>query len=121
MSVSGESTHETLSQNYRITIAREAEPSIRDSITFLLIPNDRPVPLSDGGSISLPSNQKHFEIPVFITDNSKRTFEGVLTGIADGKDICIRWKADRGSKTLGNIIATTNDTVSLKSKKGTTA
>lgn len=121
MSVFNEKTSETLPKNYRITIEREADPSIRDSITFLLVLNGRPSPLADGGSISFQANQKCFEIPVLITGNSRSRFEGVLTGIADGRDIRIRWKAERGSKTLGNITVTTNDTVALVKKKGATA
>ena len=118
MPVSKEPTCEPFSHDYCITIEREHNPSIRDTITFLLILNGRPRPLADGGSITFQTNEKHFEVPVFITNNSKTRFEGVLTGIADGEDICIKWKAERGSKTLGHITATTNNTVTFLERKG---
>lgn len=108
---------DTLPRSYRITIQRERNRAIGDAITFLLVLDGRPVPLADGGSITVPTNKKRFELPVFITNNSKTSVEGVLTGIADGKDICITWGAERGSKTLGRIQATTNDTVSFQEKK----
>ena len=59
-----------------------------------------------------------FEIPVEIIKNSRKKFEGVLTGIADGNDILIMWDADLTSETWGVIKETTNNIVSFRRKPG---
>lgn len=104
--------------SYRITIERERNCVVRDSVTFLLILNGRPRPLADGAAVSFEENRKHFEIPVFISKNSRNRFEGVLTGIADGNDIRITWSVDPKHKALGVIKETTNNTVSFQERPG---
>lgn len=106
--------------SYRITIEREMNPAIGNSVTFIMIANGRPRPLADGGATILECDQKRFEIPVEIIKNSRKKFEGVLTGIADGNDIRIVWDADLTSETLGVIKETTNNTVSFQKKPGAT-
>ena len=111
---------ESLSHAYRITIERETNPAIGNSVTFIMIINGRPRPLADGGVMIFECNQKCFEIPVEIIKNSRKKFVGVLTGIADGTDIRIVWNADLTSETLGVIKETTNTTVSFRKKPGAT-
>lgn len=111
---------EALSRTYRITIEREMNPTIGNSVTFIMIINGRPRPLADGGATILECDQKYFEIPVEIIKNSRKKFEGVLTGIADGNDIRIVWNADLTSETLGVIKETTNNTVIFQKKPGAT-
>lgn len=111
---------QTLPQSYRITIERQANLTIGNSVTFIMIVNGRPRPLADGGALMLECNQKCFELPVEIVKNSRKKFEGVLTGIADGNDIRILWDADLSTETLGIIKETTNNTVSFKKKTGAT-
>lgn len=111
---------ESLSRTYRITIEREMNPTIGNSVTFIMIINGRPRPLADGGATILECDQKCFEIPVEIIKNSRKKFEGVLTGIADGNDIRIVWNADLTSETLGVIKETTNNTVIFQKKPGAT-
>ena len=106
--------------SYRITIERQMNPTIGNSVTFIMIANGRPRPLADGGAVILECDQKCFEIPVEIIKNSRKKFEGVLTGVADGKDIRIVWDADLTRETLGVIKETTNDTVSFRKKPGAT-
>ncbi len=103
---------------YRVTVKREKDPIIGNAITFLFILNDRPRPLSDDSSISFQSDEKLIEVPVFITNNAGTTFEGVLTGTADGKDIDVVWSVDPRSKTLGKITSSTNDTLRFVEKPG---
>lgn len=110
----------SVSPAYRITIERETNPTIGNSVTFIMIINGRPRPLADGGTTILECDQKCFEIPVEIIKNSRKKFEGVITGIADGNDIRIVWDADLTSETLGVIKQTTNNTVSFQKKPGAT-
>lgn len=105
---------------YRITIEREYNHAVGESVTFILITNGRPRPLANGAIITMECDKKRFEIPVFITKNSRKKFEGVLTGIADGSDIRIVWDVDLNSKTLGTVLQTSNDTVCFQSKPGAT-
>ena len=107
-------------REYCVTVEREHHPAIGDKITFIMLPNGRPIPLADGGTNRFYTDKKCFEVPVFITDNSRRKFEGVLTGIADGEDITLRWAPERDTKTLGRITATTNSTVTFLERKGAT-
>ncbi len=108
----------SLSNSYYITIERERNRLVGDSVTFLIVLNGRPRPVADGGSVSFKADEEHFEIPVFITKNSKKNIEGVITGTADGNDINIVWSVDPDSKTFGAIKSTTNDTVSFMEKPG---
>lgn len=110
----------TFPDSYRITIEREYNRTVGESVTFILIVNGRPRPLANGAIITVECDKKCFEIPVFISKNSRKKFEGVLTGIADGNDIRILWDADLNLKTLGAIKETTNDTVSFQNKPGAT-
>lgn len=105
---------------YRISIERKMNSTIGNSVTFIMITNGRPRPLADGGTTILECDQKCFEIPVEIIKNSRKKFEGVLTGVADGNDIRIVWDADLTSETLGVIKETTNNTVSFQKKPGST-
>ena len=111
---------QSLSPAYRITIEREMNPTIGNSVTFIMIINGRPRPLANGGATILECDQKCFEIPVEIIKNSRKKFEGVLTGVADGNDIRIVWDADLTSETLGVIKETTNNTVLFRKKPGAT-
>ena len=111
---------QTLPQSYRITIERQANPAIGNSVTLIMIVNGRPRPIADGGALMLECDQKCFEFPVEIIKNARTKFEGVLTGIADGNDVRILWDADLTSQTLGIIKETTNSTVSFCKKPGTT-
>lgn len=111
---------ESFPHAYRITIEREMNPTIGNSVTFIMIINGRPRPLADGGAAIFECDQKYFEIPVEIIKNSRKKFEGVLTGIADGNDIRIVWDADLTSETLGVIKETTNKTVLFRKKPGAT-
>lgn len=109
-----------MSHPYRITIERELNPTIGDSVTFIMIINGRPRPLANGGTTVFECDQTCFEIPVEIIKNSRKKFVGVLTGIADGTDVSILWDADLTSETLGVIKKTTNQTVSFQKKPGAT-
>ncbi len=111
---------ESLPCAYRITIEREMNPTIGNSVTFIMIINGRPRPLADGGAVMVECDQKCFEIPVEIIKNSRKKFEGVLTGIADGNDIRIVWDVDPKEKNLGVIKETTNNTVCFQAKPGAT-
>lgn len=115
-----ESDTGTFPYSYRITIERERNRPVGESITFILIANGRPRPLADGAITIVECDKRRFEIPVLITKNSRNKFEGVLTGIADGNDIRILWNADPKLKTLGIIKETTNNTVSFQAKPGAT-
>lgn len=115
-----ESDRGTFPYSYRISIERKMNPAIGNSVTFIMIINGRPRPLADGGATILECDQKCFEIPVEIIKNSRKKFEGVLTGIANGNDIRIVWDADLTSETLGVIKETTNNTVSFQKKPGAT-
>ncbi len=115
-----ESGADTISHSYRITIDRERNRNVGDLVTFILIANGRPRPLADGATIVVECDKKRFDIPVSIIKNSRKKFEGVLTGIADGNDIRILWNVDLTSKTLGVIKETTNNTVSFQEKPGAT-
>ncbi len=108
----------SLSNPYYITIEREHNSSIGDSVTFLIILNGRPRPVADGGSVTFKVDEERFEIPVFITKNSKKNVEGVIAGVADGNDINIVWSVDPADKTFGSIKSTTNNTVSFMEKPG---
>jgi hypothetical protein len=103
---------------YRVTISREHDPVILDSVTFLLVFNGRPRPLANAGSVSWMDDRKHFEVPVLIVKNSRKRFEGLLIGTADGNDIEITWRADLTQKELGRITDSTNDTVAFLHKPG---
>lgn len=113
-------TAESFSRPYRITLERESDRTIGDTVTCILIIGGRPRPLADGGSIMLTDDRKVFEIPVMITKNSRKKFEGVITGIADGADIRIVWGVDLNQKTLSTIKQTTNSTVTFQAKPGAT-
>lgn len=117
---SSSQTAEAFAQPYRITIERQTNPKIGNAVTFIMILNGRPRPLADGDMVMLDCDQAQFEIPVEIIKNSRKKFEGVLTGIADGTDIRIVWDADLTSETLGVIKETTNQTVSFRKKTGAT-
>lgn len=108
----------SLSNPYYITIEREHNSSVGDSVTFLIILNGRPRPVADGGSVSFQSDEESFEIPVFISKNSKKNVEGVIAGVADGNDINIIWSIDPQSKTFGTIKSTTNNTVTFIERAG---
>lgn len=105
---------------YRITLRRTHNSLIGDSVTFILIADGRPRPLADNAYTSIIEDKKYFEIPVFITDNDKKRFEGVLTGVADGRDIDILWDAELKNQTLGKIIETTNSSVTFIGRPGAT-
>ncbi len=111
---------DTLPGPYRIILRRACNPRIGNSVTFILIADGRPRPLSDDAYTSVVEDKKYFEIPVFITDNDKKRFEGVLTGVADGKDIDILWDVDLKNQTLGRIIETTNNSVTFIGRPGAT-
>jgi len=115
-----ESDRDTFPEPYRITIEREYNRTVGESVTFILITNGRPRPLANGAIITVECDKKCFEIPVLITKNSRKKFEGVLTGFADGNDIRILWDADPKQKNLGVIKETTNNTVSFQEKPGAT-
>ena len=110
----------SLSNPYYITIEREHNSSVGDSITFLIMLNGRPKPVADGGSVSFKVDDERFEIPVFIGKNSRKNIEGVIMGVADGNDIDIVWSIDPASKTFGAIKSTTNNTVSFVERPGAT-
>lgn len=109
---------DTVSQPYTVTLRREKDPLIGNKITFLMIIDDRPRPLSDDAVFRFRSEEKQFELPVFITDNEGTDFEGVLTFAADGKDVDILWAAAYSNKTLGVIKSTTNATVAFVEQAG---
>lgn len=111
---------EAFAHPYRIIIERQMNSAIGNSVTFIMMIKGRPRPLADGGTTILECSQKCFEFPVEIIKNSRKKFEGVLTGIADGNDIRIVWDADLTSETLGVIKETTNNTVSFQKKPGAT-
>lgn len=111
---------DVFAEPYRVTLRREKHPKIGNSVTFILIANGRPRPLADDAWTTLEFSEKEFEIPVFITKNSRTKFEGVLTGTADGSDIRILWSPDLTQKTLGVIKETTNPTVTFVERPGAT-
>ena len=113
-----ESTEGTFPYSYRIEIDRKKNPAIGNTVTFIMIANGRPSVLADGGTLLFKCDQKRFEIPVEIRMESGERFEGVMTGLADGKDIHVVWDADPTSEALGVIKETTNNTVWFLEKPG---
>ena len=111
---------DTVIRPYRITLRRTKDPVIRNDVTFIFIRDGRPRPLSDDAYACFEEDRKQFEIPVFITDNRKKKFEGVLTGTADGSDIQILWSPDLSENNWGVIVETSNDTVAFTARPGAT-
>ncbi len=105
---------------YHIKLRRTKSERYGNSVTFIHLGFARPRPLSDDSFCVFSENKRRFEIPVFITDNKGKEFEGVLTGISDGNNISIVWEPDTSQKTLGVIIKTTNDTVRFEERRGAT-
>lgn len=103
---------------YVVILNRKSDPVIGNDITFVTVYRGNYSPLSDGATLQLLVSEKEFEIPVLITDNEGNTFEGVLTGSSDGKDIEITWEAKRDGKQLGCIAKTSNDTVRFVERPG---
>lgn len=102
---------------FAVTLRRANDPAIKNDITFNLVHyGDLRVLANDGELILLVAEQT-FEIPVMITYR-KTTFEGVLTGTGDGKDIEITWAASASEPQLGHIVSTTNPTVRLVERPG---
>ncbi len=113
-------SEEDFAAPYRIKIRRTKSERYGNSVTFIHLGFARPRPLSDDAYAEFSETKRRFEIPVFITDNKGKEFEGVLTGISDGNDISIVWEPDTSQKTLGVIIKTTNDTVRFEERRGAT-
>ncbi len=112
--------NEELPNAYTVHLIRKRNPSIGNSVTFIHLGFGRPRPLADDAYCKLIESKKRFELPVYITDNENKVFEGVLTGVADGNDIRIVWDVDLTQKTLGVIVETTNSTVTFVERPGAT-
>ena len=107
-------------QPYRITLRRTKDPVVGNSVTFIFLRDGRPRPLADDAYACFECDCPQFEIPVFITDNKKKKFEGVLTGTADGDDVEILWSPDLSASLWGVILETTNPTVTFTERPGAT-
>lgn len=103
---------------YVVTLHRKKDPSVGNRLTFLTVYRGNLCPLSDGASQQILVSEKEFEIPVLITDNKGREFEGVLAGTGDGKDVEITWAASTEEKLLGRIEKSSNATVRFVERVG---
>lgn len=112
---------ETLPQPYDITLVRKHNPAFTNDITFIHLAFGRPRPLADDACLQFSETKKCFEIPVYMTDNKKRTFEGLLTGIADGKPVRVVVDVDLTQETIFQITETSNDSVQFVEKPGATS
>ena len=102
---------------FAVILKRTNDPAIKNNVTFNLVHyGDLRVLANDGELILLVAEQT-FEIPVMITYR-KTTFEGVLTGTGDGKDIEITWAASTSEPQLGHIVSSTNPTVRFEERPG---
>ena len=106
--------------SYRIIIERKQNTKLSNSITCILLVNNRPCPLADGASITIHCDHSQFEIPVLISKSAKKQFEGILTGTAEGNDIRILLEMDPTQKTLCIIKEAANSTIALVEKPGAT-
>ena len=105
---------------YRIRLRRTKNEEIGNSVTFIHLGFGRPRPLSDDSYAEFSETKMRFAIPVFITDNAGKEFEGVLTGLSVGRDVEILWDPDPTEKNLGQIIKSNNASVMLIPRKGAT-
>ncbi len=105
---------------YMIRLRRTKNEKIGNSVTFIHLGFGRPRPLSDDSYAEFREVKMRFEIPVFITDNKGKEFEGVLTGFSVGNDVEILWDPDPSKKNLGNIVKSNNASVVFIPRKGAT-
>lgn len=109
---------EDFPDGYKLRIRRVKSKKYGNSVTFIHLGAGRPRPLADDAYTELIQTKRHFEIPVFITNNKGKEFEGVLKGTADGRDITVVWEPDTSSDTLGVITETSNPTVTFEERRG---
>ena len=105
---------------YRVELSRVKNLKVRSSVTMIIIRNDRPRPLSEEASFLWETDEARIEIPIYIAKGTKKVFEGVLTGEADGKDIRIVLDVDPAVKMLGVIKETSNSTFRFCERPGAT-
>ena len=101
-----------------VTLHRKHDPVIRNNVTFLIVRNGDISRLANDGSVCLLVTEREYELPVYITDNDKRVFEGVLAGTGNGKDIEITWAASLSEKTLGVIVSSNDPTARFVERPG---
>lgn len=111
---------EAFEKPYRIKLEREKGPALRYDVTFILIMGQRPRPLSEEALLCWDSDETRFEIPIYIAKDMDKVFEGVLTGVPDGKDLHIVLGVDPKEKMLGVIKKSSNSTVRFEERAGAT-
>ncbi len=105
---------------YRIVLERVKNPSIGNKVTCILIRDGRPRPLADDAAFWWDTDEKRFEIPIYIAKGDRKRFEGVLTGVPDGKDLHIVLDVDPNVKMLAVIKECNNSTIHLEERPGAT-
>ena len=105
---------------YLIKLERLKNAALGNNVAIILIIGDRPRPLADDSSIGWKSEDQQIEIPIYIAKGLKKKFEGVIAGVADGKNLHIVMEVDPESQTLGVIKESSNSTICLVEKPGAT-
>lgn len=105
---------------YLIELERLKNAALGNNVAIILIIGDRPRPLADDSSICWKSEDQQIEIPIYIAKGLKKKFEGVIAGVADGKNLHIVMEVDPKSQTLGVIKESSNSTIHLVERPGAT-
>lgn len=113
-------TADTFAKPYRVMLERVKNPSLGNAVTCILIMDSRPRPLADDAAFRWETDDKRFEIPVYIAKGNRKRFEGVLTGVPNGEDLHIVLDMDANVKMLAVIKECNNSTIHFEERPGAT-
>ena len=104
---------------YKVWLER-ARNSACSRYNIMVILGGRPRPLSNECTLYWDTTDKHFELPICVSRGMKKVFEGVLTGVPDGKTLSITLDIDPAQTMPVVIKETSNSTVHFQERPGAT-